>query len=200
MTAPTTSSSTSVVGIDKLYYAIVTETTSGGTTTSTYGTPKQLGHVQDLTVTPKVNTAFQYGDNAIIESANTLGQVDLKATLTGMELQDEAAILGSGFGNGAIIKKSTDIAPWVALMYRRLKANGQYRYKVLYKGKFVLPDDTTKSKEDKVTFSGKVLSATFLQRPDDSTLEFQIDSELASTAGTTSIGSWFTTVQQPSLT
>lgn len=200
MTTPTTSTSTSIVGVDKLYYAVVTETTTGGVTTSTYGAPKFLGHTQDLTVTPKVNTAFQYGDNAIIESANTLGQIDMKLTVTGMELADEAALLGAGYGNGALIKKSTDNAPWVAILYRRLKANGQYRYKVLYKGKFVLPDDTNKSKEDKVTFQGKVLSATFLQRPDDSVLEFQIDSELASTAGATAIGAWFTSVQVPSLT
>jgi phi13 family phage major tail protein len=188
--------STTIVGVEKLYYAILSDETA---TPVLYDAPKQLGFVQEMKVAPQSESASQYGDNRIIETATAMGNIELELTLTGISPEVEAEVLGHQYGNGAIIKKDTDVAPYIALLYKRVKANGKSRFKVLYKGKMGLPEEANKSKEDKVEFQSTEMKATFAPRI-DGVYEFQLDEEVVTgTAGQALVSDWFNEVQEPVL-
>ncbi|MEH7464576.1 major tail protein [Bacillus thuringiensis] len=185
--------STTIIGIDKLYYAKIVSDGEGGTR---YEKPKHLGYVQELSVEPKVETASQYGDNRAIETASAMGAIDVKLKLTGIDPEVEADVLGYEYANGATKKTAEAIAPEIALMYRRLKANGKYRYKVLYKGRLAIPSETTTTKEDKIDFQSTEFEASFMPRLSDGVFEYQIDEEMSG-ADKVVIQKWFEAVPEP---
>jgi phi13 family phage major tail protein len=53
------------------------------------------------------------------------------------------------------------MAPYVALLYKANKSNGEARYQVLYKGKFELPEESAKTKEGTTDFQTPVMTAIF---------------------------------------
>jgi phage major tail protein, phi13 family len=185
--------STTVVGVEELFFAVIEDETQSLTE---YDTPERLGYVQELTITPNSEAVNQYGDNRIIESYTSISAIEVNATLTGISPEVEATILGYTHANGVTIKHEKDQAPFVALMYKRLMANGKYRYKVLYKGKFSLPEESNQTKEESVTFQSTSLVATFVPRL-DGIYEYQVDEGTATGPALASIETWFTSVQEP---
>lgn len=66
-----------------------------------------------------------------------------------------------------MLKKATDVAPYVALGFMSKKSNGQYRYIWLTKGMFALPDQEYATGEDKPKFQTPKLKGTFVKRAYD---------------------------------
>jgi len=169
---------TSIIGIDKLYFAPMQDEQK-----ETYYKPVQIGYVKELSVEPEVESVSDYGDNRAIESASAMGSIPAKLVLTGIQPDREALVLGHKYSktNKTLIKSAEDVAPQGALLYRRMKADGSYRYKVLYKGRFALGKEETKTKEDKVEFQSPEYEISFMPRLKDSVYEFQIDANKATT-------------------
>lgn len=180
------------VGLDDVYYAILTADDSG--TQTTYGTPKLVANAISAGVQPKSNGVVFYGDDSASEVATAIGEITVDFEVGILPTTDEAALLGASIGaDGTLLQKSTDIAPYVALGFRSKKSNGKYRYKWLYKGKFQWKQETFKTEEGTPAGQTEKLSGMFVRRAYDNSLQITADEDDAAfTGGAT----WFNAVQE----
>ena len=56
-----------------------------------------------------------------------------------------------------------DVPPWVAIGFRTLKSNGNYRYVWLYKGRFSDPEDNNETKADSINFQSDTIKGQFVK-------------------------------------
>ena len=138
------------IGLDKLYYAKITEDTSGN---ETYGTPIPLAKAMKADLSVELAEATLYADDSAAEIVKefkngtlSLGIDDIGVTaaedLTGATLDD----------NHVVISGSEDGGSPVAVGFRAKKANGNYRYFWLYRVVFGIPATNLSTKGDSITF------------------------------------------------
>lgn len=123
------------ISVENLYYALELTDVSGGS--STYGIPKPVGKSVKISVEPDIANASFYGDSSLQEYATQFVSSKVSLETEVLPLSVIADILGHQLdGAGGMVYSKNDYAPYVALMYRRKKANGHYRYIKLFKCKF----------------------------------------------------------------
>jgi phi13 family phage major tail protein len=180
-----------LIGLSNFVFATITKDDSTGTT---YGTPQKIGEAINVKVTPKVTNLTQYGDDAILDHANELQSVDLEIEVVALPLSVQAALLGHTINAGVMQRGVNDVAPYVAIGYKRKKLNGKYRYTWLYKGIFEPITDEGQTKDDKPAIKTNKLKATFIPRVSDGLFDVSADEEEPLFTQATADG-WFTTVQ-----
>lgn len=179
------------IGLSNLYYAIMTSDTPGGTTT--YQAPVALPNITSADVKNKSQFAVFYADDKASATASTTSEITFDFEVGDLPLETQAALLGHTVVNGTLVVKSSDVAPYVAIGFMSLKENGKYRYVWLYKGKFSVPDESYKTKGDKIDFQTSKISGTFIPRASDSAFRKIADAD--SPTFTDSVGTnWFTVV------
>jgi phi13 family phage major tail protein len=94
------------------------------------------------------------------------------------------------------VKKSTDTAPYIALMFKSKKSNGKYKYVKLLKGRFETPSFEGKTMEDKPTFVTPKLKIVFIAREFDKEYLRQADDDATGFEASTATN-WFTAVETP---
>jgi len=150
------------IGLDRLYYAKITEGQNGN---ETYGTPEMLAKAIAAELSVEIAEATLYADDGAAEIVKefksgklTLGVDDIgvKAAedLTGAKLDH----------NGVLISSSEDGGAPVAIGFRAKKANGKYRYFWLYRVKFGIPSTNLATKGDNITFSTPTIEGTVTRR------------------------------------
>lgn len=180
------------VGLKDLYYAIQTKDDSTGVA---YGAPVKIAGLITAKISPSSESLTVYADDGPSEQINQLGTIGLELEAKDIPLDVLAALLGHMISGGVLIKKDSDIAPYVAIGYRATKSNGKNRYQWLLKGKFNLPDDEDKTKEDKPSAQTAKLSGVFMKRDYDGQWQRVTDEDLAGYIPTTGTN-WFTSVEQ----
>lgn len=150
------------IGLDRLYYATITEDTLGE---ETYGTPTMLAKAINADLSVELTEAILYADDGAAEVVKdfnsgtlTLGVDDIGASvaadLTGATTDD----------NGVLISASENSGAAVAVGFRALKPNGHYRYFWLYRVKFGLPATNLQTKGESITFSTPTIEGTVMRR------------------------------------
>lgn len=150
------------IGLDKLYYAKITEDSNGN---ETYGTPLQLAKAMKADLSVELAEATLYADDGpaeIVKEFKTgtlsLGIDDIGVTaaedLTGANLDD----------NHVVVSGSEDGGSPVAVGFRAKKANGKYRYFWLYRVVFGIPATNLTTKGDSITFSTPTIEGTVVRR------------------------------------
>lgn len=150
------------IGLDKLYYAKITEDSSGN---ETYGTPIQLAKAMKADLSVELAEATLYADDGPAEIVKefksgtlSLGIDDIGVTaaedLTGATLDD----------NNVVVSGSEDGGSPVAVAFRAKKSNGKYRYFWLYRVVFGLPATNLATKGDSITFSTPTIEGTVVRR------------------------------------
>ena len=150
------------IGLDKLYYAKITEDTSGN---ETYEDPLPLAKAMTAELSVELAEATLYADDGAAEVVKefqsgtlTLGVDDIGKSvaedLTGAVIDE----------NGVLISASEDGGAPVAIGFRAKKANGKYRYFWLYRVKFAVPGTNLQTKGDSITFSTPTIEGTILRR------------------------------------
>lgn len=180
-----------VVGLRDLHYAILTSDTASGVT---YQAPvKIIGAIQaNINPNPSVETLF--ADDGPMDTAATLGQIELELIASDFPAEVQAALLGHTLdADGVLHRKASDTPPWVAIGFRSLKSNGKYRYVWLLKGKFMVPEQNHETKGDSINFQTPTLKGVFVKREYDDEWEKQIDEDTTD-ASSTVISGWFTSV------
>lgn len=190
------------IGMDKLYYAKITEAEDGE---ETYGTPEILAKAISAELSVELAEATLYADDGASEVVKdfksgklTLGVDDIGITaaqdLTGAAADD----------NGVLISAGENIAPPVAIGFRALRANGKYRYFWLYRVIFGIPATNLQTKGDSITFSTPSIEGTVMRRskPDTKgTHPWKAEvSEGASGVTAETISGWFGQVYEPTYT
>jgi phi13 family phage major tail protein len=180
-----------LIGLDNLVFAVLSKDDSTG---ATYTTPQKLGEAIDVKVTPSVANLSVYGDDALLDQANELQSLTLEMTIVTLPLSVQATLLGHTIATGVMHRGVNDVAPYVAVGYRRRKMNGKFRYTWLYKGVFEEITDQGQTKNDKPAVTNATLKATFLPRVFDGLLDVSADEEETGFTPEIATG-WFTTVQ-----
>jgi len=150
------------IGLDKLYYAKITEDTSGN---ETYGTPIQLAKAMKADLSVELAEATLYADDGPSEVVKefksgtlSLGIDDIGKTaaedLTGAKLDN----------NGVVISGGEDIGTPVAVGFRAKKANGKFRYFWLYRVVFGIPATNLQTKGDSISFQTPTIEGTVMRR------------------------------------
>lgn len=145
-----------MIGVEDLHFAKPID--GGG-----YDTPVLFPRVKQIGLKNKVQSLKLYGDNRLFYKVNDVDCVDVTITTNDLTDDEEAYLLGHTLDpNGGIIYKSTDHAQVVCMLFRAIKANGEYRHMILYGGQFEPYDDDIKGQEGKSTPSYKKLKGTFM--------------------------------------
>ena len=150
------------IGLDRLYYAKITEDENGE---ETYDTPVPLAKAITAELSVELAEATLYADDGAAEVVKefqsgtlTLGVADIGVAaaevLTGATLDD----------NKVLISASEDGGAPVAIGFRAKKANGKYRYFWLYRVKFGIPATNLQTKGDSITFSTPTIEGTVMRR------------------------------------
>lgn len=150
------------IGLDKLFYAPITEDEYGE---ETYGTPKVLAKAMTADLTVELNEATLYADDGAAEVVKEFkaGTLSLGVDDIGAEVAGD--LTGTTIdANGVVISSSEDGGDPVAVGFRAKKSNGKYRYYWLYRVKFGIPATNLATKGDSITFSTPTIEGTIMRR------------------------------------
>ena len=157
------------IGLDKLYYATITEATAASTGVQigdeTYGTPVQLAKAISADLSVELAEATLYADDGAAEIVKEFKNGTLSLNVDDIGSATAAALTGVVVdSNGVVISTSEDGGSPVAIGFRAKKANGKYRYFWLYRVKFGIPATNLATKGDSITFSTPTIEGTVLPR------------------------------------
>ncbi len=188
------------IGLDKLFYAPITENASGD---ETYGTPVQLAKAISADLSVELAEATLYADDGQAEIVKEFksGTISLGVDDIGKDVA--AALTGVTVdSNGVVISTSEDGGNPVAIGFRAKKANGRYRYFWLYRVKFGIPATNLATKGDSITFNTPTIEGTVTRRnkADDSGKHPWKAEVTEGESGVTAIttASWYNAVYEPS--
>ena len=185
------------IGLDKLYYAPITEGTSGD---ETYGTPVQLAKAISAELSIELNEATLFADDGQAEAVKEFKSGTISLGVDDIGSAVAAALVGATVdANGVLISRSEDSAPYVAIGFRAKKANGKYKYFWLYRVLFGVPAASLATKGDSITFSTPTIEGTIFRRNKaDTNGKHPWKAEITEDGANASvISSWYTTVYEP---
>lgn len=150
------------IGLDRLYYAKITEESNGD---ETYETPEPLAKAITAELSVELAEATLYADDGAAEIVK-----EFKNGTLSLGIDDIGAVIASDLtgatidDNKVLISTSEDGGDPVAIGFRAKKANGKYRYFWLYRVKFGIPATNLTTKGDSITFSTPTIEGTVLRR------------------------------------
>ncbi|MDR2711656.1 MAG: phage tail protein [Clostridiales bacterium] len=150
------------IGMDKLFYAKITEGENGE---ETYGPPISLAKALSADLTIELAEATLFADDSAAyvikdfrSGSLSLGVDDIGVTaaqdLTGAVVDD----------NGVLISASENDGLPVAIGFRALKPDNRYRYFWLYRVKFGIPATNLQTNGESITFQTPTIEGTVMRR------------------------------------
>lgn len=185
------------IGLDKLYYATITEDKDGN---ETYGTPVQLAKAISADLSVELNEATLYADDGQAEAVKEFKSGTLSLGIDDIGSEAAAAIVGAVVdNNGVLISGGEDTSKYVAIGFRAKKANGKYRYYWLYRVLFGVPATNLATKGDSITFSTPTIEGTIFRRnKKDGKNKHPWKAEVNETDSNSAIiDAWYNTVYEP---
>ena len=150
------------IGLDKLFYAPITEDENGE---ETYGTPKQLAKAMSADLSVELAEATLYADDGAAEIVKEFQSGTLSLGVDDIGSETASVLTGSTIDeNHVVISASEDGGAPVAIGFRAKKSNGKYRYYWLYRVKFGIPATNLATKGESITFSTPTIEGTVLRR------------------------------------
>ena len=150
------------IGLDKLYYAKITEAENGE---ESYGMPEQLAKAISADLSVELAEATLYADDGAAEIVKEFKSGKLTLGIDDIGAKAASDLSGATIDtNGVIISTSEDGGTPVAVGFRAKKSNGKYRYFWLYRVKFGIPAANMATKGDSITFSTPTIEGTILRR------------------------------------
>jgi phi13 family phage major tail protein len=190
------------IGLDKLYYAKITEDESGN---ETYGTPNILAKAMTADLTVELNEATLYADDGAAEVVKEFKSGTLSLGVDEIGSSVASDLTGATIDkNGVIISTGEDGGDPVAVGFRAKKSNGKYKYYWLYRVKFGIPSTNLATKGDSITFSTPTIEGTILRRNKvDGAGKHPWKAEVTegdSTVAASTISDWYKSVYEPTYT
>ncbi len=190
------------IGLDKLYYAKITEDESGE---ETYGTPTSLAKAMTVDLSVELAEATLYADDGAAEVVKEFKSGTLTLGIDDIGVQAAQDLTGAKIDtNKVLISTSEDGGAPVAIGFRAKKANGKYRYFWLYKVKFGIPATNLTTKGESITFSTPTIEGTVLRRnklDGQSKHPWKAEvSEDATGVAASVISAWYNEVYEPTFT
>ena len=150
------------IGLDRLYYAKITENDAGE---ETYGTPSQLAKAISADLSVELAEATLYADDGASEIVKEFKSGTLSLGIDDIGSAAASDLTGATIDkNKVLISASEDGGDPVAVGFRAKKSNGKYKYYWLYRVKFGIPATNLATKGDSITFSTPTIEGTILRR------------------------------------
>ena len=150
------------IGLDKLYYAKITENDDGN---ETYATPVQLAKAMNADLSVELAEATLYADDGAAEIVKEFKNGTLSLGVDDVGASVASDLTGATIdANGVVVSTSEDGGDPVAVGFRAKKSNGKYKYYWLYRVKFGIPATNLATKGDSITFSTPTIEGTILRR------------------------------------
>lgn len=150
------------IGLDKLYYAAITEAENGD---ETYAEPVLLAKAMTAELSIELNEATLYADDGAAEIVKEFKNGTIALGVDDIGVTAAEALTGATMdSNGVLISSSENDGPPVAVGFRARKANGTYRYFWLYRVKFAVPSTNLTTKGDSIEFSTPTIEGTVMRR------------------------------------
>lgn len=150
------------IGLDKLYYAKITEDQDGN---ETYATPVQLAKAMTADLSVELAEATLYADDGAAEIVKEFKSGTLSLGVDDLGGAVASDLTGSTIdNNGVVISTAEDGGTPVAVGFRAKKSNGKYRYFWLYRIKFGIPATALATKGDSITFNTPTIEGTIMRR------------------------------------
>jgi len=150
------------IGLDKLYYATITEDEDGN---ETYGTPEQLAKAMSADLSVELTEATLFADDGAAEIIKEFKSGTLSLGVDDVGPTIASILTGATIdANGVVISAGEDGGQPVAIGFRAKKSNGKYKYFWLYRVKFGIPATALATKGDSITFSTPTIEGTILRR------------------------------------
>lgn len=190
------------IGLDKLYYATITDDENGE---EIYGTPTQLAKAISAELSVELAEATLYADDGAAEIVKEFKNGTISLGVDDIGSTTAAALTGVTVDkNNVVVSNSEDGGDPVAVGFRAKKSNGKYKYYWLYRVKFGIPATNLATKSDSITFSTPTIEGTVLRRnkPDTSGKHpwkaevTEGDKDVPASV----ISSWYTEVYEPDYT
>lgn len=186
------------IGLDKLYYAKITEAENGD---ETYGTPIQLAKAISADLSVELAEATLYADDGTAEVAKEFKSGTLSLGIDDIGNVAASDLTGATIDkNNVIVSASEDNGSPVAIGFRAKKANGKYRYFWLYRVVFGIPATNLATKGDSITFSTPTIEGTVLRRNKADTRgkhPWKAEVTEGDSKSTTTITNWYKEVYEP---
>lgn len=186
------------IGLDKLYYAKITEAENGD---ETYGTPIQLAKAISADLSVELAEATLYADDGTAEVAKEFKSGTLSLGIDDIGNVAASDLTGATIDkNNVVVSASEDNGSPVAIGFRAKKANGKYRYFWLYRVVFGIPATNLATKGDSITFSTPTIEGTVLRRNKADTRgkhPWKAEVTEGDNATTTTITNWYKEVYEP---
>ena len=150
------------IGLDKLYYAKITEDENGN---ETYATPVQLAKAMNADLSVELAEATLYADDGAAEIVKEFKNGTLSLGVDDVGASVASDLTGATIdANGVVVSTSEDGGDPVAVGFRAKKSHGKYKYYWLYRVKFGIPATNLATKGDSITFSTPTIEGTILRR------------------------------------
>jgi phi13 family phage major tail protein len=187
------------IGLDKLYFAPITESI---TEEETYGTPVQLAKAISAGLSVELAEAALYADDGVARVIKEFNTGTLSLGVEDIGVSVAAELTGATVDtNGVLVSTSEDDGKPVAIGFRAKKANGAYRYFWLYRVKFAVPETNLETKGESINFQTPTIEGTVMRRNKLDTrgkhpwkVEVNEDDAVVLPA---TITSWYSTVYEP---
>ena len=141
------------IGLNNFRYAILTEAPDG---TPSYGGALTPAKAISCSVSVNNNDAKLYADDSLAESDTSFNNGTVTIGIDKTDDTTMANLLGHSVVNGAMVRKTTDVAPYVGLariITEMVNNVLQYRVEILYKCKFSEPSQDDATKGESVEFN-----------------------------------------------
>ena len=190
------------IGLDKLFYAKITEDKDGN---ETYATPVQLAKAMTADLSVELAEATLYADDGAAEIVKEFKSGTLSLGVDDLGGAVASDLTGSTIdNNGVVISTAEDGGTPVAVGFRAKKSNGKYRYFWLYRIKFGIPATALATKGDSITFNTPTIEGTIMRRNKvDSKGKHPWKAEVTegdSGVSAATITNWYKEVYEPSYT
>ena len=188
------------IGLDKLYYAKITEDDNGN---ETYGTPIQLAKAISADLSVELNEATLYADDGQAEAVKEFKSGTISLGVDDIGQSVAADLVGATVdNNGVLVSGGEDAASPVAIGFRAKRANGKYKYYWLYRVLFGVPATNLATKGDSITFSTPTIEGTIFRRNKlDGQNKHPWKAEITETASNAwVVESWYNSVYEPTYT
>ena len=150
------------IGLDKLYYAKITEDENSN---ETYDSPVQLAKAMTADLSVELAEATLYADDGASEIVKEFKNGTLSLGVDDIGAAVASDLTGATIdANGVVVSTSEDGGEPVAVGFRAKKSNGKYKYYWLYRVKFGIPATNLATKGDSITFSTPTIEGTILRR------------------------------------
>lgn len=188
------------IGLDKLYYARITEDASGD---ETYATPVALAKAIKADLSVELAEATLYADDAAAEVVKEFKQGKLTLGVDDIGVAAAQALTGATVDdNNVLVSASEDGGSPAAIGFRAKKSNGKYRYFWLYRVIFGVPATNLATKGDSITFSTPTIEGTVIRRNKEDgqgnhPWKAEVNEDDTGVPASV-ISGWYTTVYEPS--